>query len=302
MADHIKYPKLYKLGRPEVQGLLNEDVVVQEKIDGANVSIWLDSNGVIQLGSRNRTLKAEESFRGFREHVGSSPIPSIFEHYPNIRLFGEWLVKHTVTYNEEAYAKFYLFDVKQHEEEYNFYWHHQQVFDLALFYDIPKPKVFDLEEYTEDHIRTVLGESDLGPKGEGLVIKPTGSRRNFFGAKLVTKEFAESNAVKFSTINKASDTNHEEYFVSKYCTIPRIRKVVNKITMDLGVECLDKSHTPRVLGTVAHDIMEECGYDLYKYMIKRDAKFSFKDLRRLLDQRIRYVFHAVVDGEEIYGY
>lgn len=62
---HIHYPKIHRLGKEEVEGILDYPVTVQEKIDGANASIWLE-DGEIKLGTRNNEV---EDFRGLREYV-----------------------------------------------------------------------------------------------------------------------------------------------------------------------------------------------------------------------------------------
>lgn len=46
------YPKIHRLGKEETDGMLDalekdDIIVVQEKIDGANTSIWLDKDGVV---------------------------------------------------------------------------------------------------------------------------------------------------------------------------------------------------------------------------------------------------------------
>lgn len=47
------YPKIHRLGKEEVEDILLTPVTLQEKIDGANVSIWLDE-GVVKCGTRTR--------------------------------------------------------------------------------------------------------------------------------------------------------------------------------------------------------------------------------------------------------
>jgi len=37
----IKYPKIYRLGKEENDDILKQEVVIQEKLDGANTSIWI---------------------------------------------------------------------------------------------------------------------------------------------------------------------------------------------------------------------------------------------------------------------
>ena len=49
------YPKLHRLGKEEVEGILDGYCVIQEKIDGANASIWMH-DGTVHVGSRRNIL------------------------------------------------------------------------------------------------------------------------------------------------------------------------------------------------------------------------------------------------------
>lgn len=60
----IKYPKIHRLGSDENEGILFGKCFVQEKIDGANTSIWVEG-GEIKCGSRNNELSG--GFNGFKE-------------------------------------------------------------------------------------------------------------------------------------------------------------------------------------------------------------------------------------------
>jgi hypothetical protein len=56
MSQFRHYGKIHRLGKKETEGVLIGSVSIQEKVDGANTSIWLDDEGNIQMGSRTRTL------------------------------------------------------------------------------------------------------------------------------------------------------------------------------------------------------------------------------------------------------
>jgi hypothetical protein len=85
----IPYPKIHRLGKEETEGILDREVFVQEKIDGANTSIWME-NGELKMGSRTRELT--DGFNGFCEYVRNHQgIKDFFERYPTNRMYGEWL-------------------------------------------------------------------------------------------------------------------------------------------------------------------------------------------------------------------
>jgi len=131
-----KYPKIYRLGKEETDGILIGDVHIEEKIDGANGQIWIE-DGKVRIGSRNNTLtcdvhnpkEGDNHFNGFLTYVAQHEgINKLLTEHPEIRLYGEWLVRHTLQYNETNYQHFYLFDIttkkdwdKQAEDLMNWY-------------------------------------------------------------------------------------------------------------------------------------------------------------------------------------
>lgn len=90
MATFKSYPKIHRLGKEEVEGILIGDCYIEEKIDGANASIWIDKRGEVACGSRNRELT--EGFNGFVDYVKENvSIRTVLENHPTWRLYGEWL-------------------------------------------------------------------------------------------------------------------------------------------------------------------------------------------------------------------
>src|SRR6056297_3562076 len=108
-----KYQHIERLGTGSVEGILDGQCTIFYKIDGTNSSCWLDENGNLKAGSRKRELTLKKDNQGFYAHALSNK--NIFEYlqaHPTHRLYGEWLVKHTLkTYEEGAWHKFYIFDV-----------------------------------------------------------------------------------------------------------------------------------------------------------------------------------------------
>ena len=93
---------------------VGENIVCEEKIDGANASFTYDTetDSVVSF-SRNMTLKPSNTLQGFYNFVGLFDKEVIKSVTLNGRyiIFGEWLVKHTIKYPEDCYNNFYMFDV-----------------------------------------------------------------------------------------------------------------------------------------------------------------------------------------------
>lgn len=109
-----KYQHIERLGTPATEGILNGTVYIFDKLDGTNTSVYLNDNGEIEVASRSRALTAGiDDNHGVRAYILSNDcFKKYFEEYPNRRLYGEWLVPHTVrNYEDYAWKEFYVFDV-----------------------------------------------------------------------------------------------------------------------------------------------------------------------------------------------
>lgn len=88
--------------------VVGDDIVIQCKMDGANASITLDECGNIVAFSRKRELNYSMTLNGFWNYAQSLNKSAFDNRYI---VFGEWLIKHTVSYAPEAYGKWYVFDI-----------------------------------------------------------------------------------------------------------------------------------------------------------------------------------------------
>lgn len=113
--EYKKYQHIEKLGREEVEGLLDGEVYCFPKIDGTNSCLFLDNDGNLCAGSRKRQLTLEQDNAGFYAWALEHPeYKAYLEAHPSHILYGEWMVKHTIkTYADDAWRKFYVFDVFQ---------------------------------------------------------------------------------------------------------------------------------------------------------------------------------------------
>jgi hypothetical protein len=284
------YPKIHRLGKTEVENILCGHCYVQEKIDGANTSIWLE-DGDIKIGSRKQMR--EDGFNGFREYVdGHNGIKQMLTENPDYRLYGEWLVRHTIPYRETAYKKFYLFDIFIGGDRITI----DEVYNIANEYGIETPKLFGyIKNPTTELLNSFLGKSELGEQGEGIVIKNM-DYINAFGrcvyAKLVTEKFKETNSIVFGGNNKHSDTYYEMYVVNKYITLSRVTKICNKLQPIID-EKLDMKHIPRIVNTVYNDMLTEEIWDIQKKVVS----LNFKKLKRLALLKIKQIYCDILSED-----
>lgn len=270
MKEFRKYHKIHRLGKEETIGILEGVCHIQEKLDGANASIWLDSNGHIQCGSRNRHL-VDDNFNGFVAYAKShGGIKDLLTTHPATVLYGEWLVKHSVKYPEGAYKKFYLFDIEFEDSFVN----PELMYALANDHEIlTVPYIGKFTDPTGEQLMQFVGRSEIAERGEGIVIKNM-SFRNKFGdmcyAKMVCENFQESS--KATII----DNDKESYIVSKYMTVGRVVKIMNKLQPEIN-ERLDMHHIPRICNSAYHDMITE---EIWEITKKVDV-INFKILAKL---------------------
>jgi hypothetical protein len=250
-------------------------------------------DGELKCASRNNELSG--GFNGFVDYVaGHTGIRTLLTENPDFRLYGEWLVRHTVAYRETAYRQFYLFDILidgryEGERVVGKFFDIDAVNDFADRYGILRPKLFEvIENPSAEYLQSLAGQSDLGDKGEGVVIKNL-DFLNKFGvceyAKIVTQTFKEDNAITFGGNNKHSDTYWEMYVVQKYMTLPRIEKIMRKLEPVVG-ERLDMKHIPRITHTAYHDMLTEEIWEISK----KAQSINFKVLQSLSMRKARQIY------------
>lgn len=291
-----KYEKIYRLGKEETDGILSGTVNVTEKLDGANLSIWLGEGGEIRVGSRNNDLTANgNEFNGAVKYCNTHPgIKKLFANHPKFRLYGEWLVRHTLAYNETAYKKFYLFDI--HKEGVGFA-KQSSVQKFGETYEIDTvPFLGEFENPTlQELTKLVEGQkSAYGEKREGIVIRNP-EFTNQFGdkcnAKIVSEGFMEDNGVTFGGNNKYSEAYWEQYVSNKYITLERVRKIMNKIQPEVNKR-LDMEHIPRIINTVYHDMVTEEGWEI----ANKVKKIDYDVLKRICGKKAKQIFVDILNN------
>lgn len=293
-----EYKKIKRLGTEETDGILIGTCYIQEKIDGANASIWLGDDNEIHYGSRSRDLFLDQdNFQGFGDWVkeNKEKLSEYFKANPANRLNGEWLVRHTIGYNELSYKKFYLFDIEENDKKINI----ETVYLTAESLNILTATLMGkIENPTVEQIKELAGKSVLGIKGEGVVIKNP-EFINKFGeeqyAKYVTQEFKEDNAITFGGNNKVSETYHEMYYVNKYMTLARVQKICNKLESSIGR--LSEKNIPQIMNTAYHDLIQEEAWTIASEMGKSGVLFNFKAFGQFCTRKAKSIFLELLTGD-----
>jgi hypothetical protein len=285
----IKYQHLERYGNTEVEGIEVGTCYVFPKLDGTNGSVWWD-DGALRCGSRNRELALDNDNAGFMNAmVVDKAITSFFDHTKNLILYGEWLVPHTLkTYNDDAWRKFYIFDVfdlnKQRLLSYDEYVWLSDV-GLNVIAPIAIIKNGSIDHFTECLSKAHYLVKDGEGAGEGVVIKNY-DYKNKYGrqtwAKIVGNEFKAKHHLAMGAPVIGGEIV-EEKIAAKYVTQALVDKVEAKIVNEMGG--WSSKYIPRLIHTVYYDLVTEETWNFVKEF--KNPKVDFKVLSHYVTAKIK---------------
>lgn len=287
----IRYQHLEKFGSDEVTDIDLGQCYIFPKLDGTNASVWVE-DGVICAGSRNRQLSLDNDNAGFlAAMVDDCRVRTYFEKYPNMRLYGEWLVPHSLkSYRFNAWRQFYVFDVLDEETssflsfaDYSSWVEGYNIEVIPPIAIIGNPSYDQLLKCMEK--TTYLIEDGKGV-GEGIVIKNY-AFENRFGrktwAKMVTNEFKEKHVKAMGPSILAGKKMIEEDIMDEYITEHLINKTYEKIKLDN--DGFNSRNIPELLNRVFHDLVKEEIWDIVKN--NNNPTINFKTLKSLTIRKIK---------------
>lgn len=280
-----KYQHVERFGTTETKGIDMGLCYVFPKIDGTNSQLWFE-NG-LQAGSRNRHLTIGNDNAGFYNWaLKQKQFELFFTKYPYLRLFGEWLVPHTLkTYNKSAWNKFYVFDVMDGETYLSYETYKVMLDEYGIEYI---PPICKIENPTYERLvnqlekNTYLIEDGKGT-GEGIVIKNYNYKNTFsriVWAKIVKNEFKTKHS-KCNTTEIKEKKIIEEEIANRFVTNALIEKEFAKIKIESG---WSSKQIPRLLNTVYYCLINEECWNFIK-----EFKNPVIDFKRLLFFTIKRV-------------
>jgi hypothetical protein len=289
----IKYQHLERYGNTEVEGIEVGTCYVFPKLDGTNGSVWMDLTKAIPFscGSRNRELALDNDNAGFMKAMmdDNAVVPYIYDN-PDHVLYGEWLVPHTLkTYNDDAWRKFYVFDVYDRIKERLLSYDEYSEGLIAAGINVIAP-IAIIKNGTESHFTECLSKAhylvkDGEGSGEGVVIKNY-DYHNKYGrqtwAKLVTNEFKAKHHIAMGAPVVGCEIV-EEKIAAKYVTQSLVDKVEAKIVNEMGG--WSSKYIPRLINTVWYDVVTEETWNFVKEF--KNPKVDFKVLSHYVTAKIK---------------
>jgi len=292
----LRYPHLERLGNIEVEAIELGTAYVFPRLDGTNASMWIDViNNRFGFGSRNRELTRENDNAGFMNEMLDSQMTSgyfdLLHDNPHLRLYGEWLVPHTLKdYRDDAWRKFYIFDVyDESKDRFLTYDEYKPLLDSYKdVHYIPCIKIIKngtREQFQHEiqHARFLLKDDAKFP--EGIVIKNYTWENKFkrqTWAKIIGGEFKDDFHKQWGA-SELDNKPNEEVLIERIVTPQLVEKEYAKIVVeDNG---WSSKAIPRLLETVFRCVVVEELYSCW-----RDIKYGTingKSLKAFTIQRVK---------------
>lgn len=291
-----EYPKIKRLGDADNSNLLTipeDEIVVQEKIDGANFRFVITEDGPI-FGSHHNDLDEEthnvknwnKQWKKAVDFVREKLDGKDLSDYIGCIFYGETTTKHTVPYNQELIPPFLGFDILNKCNAWIDYFTTSAIFHFLDLPMVPKIGIWsagDLPELTDDFIpKSEFYEG----QAEGIVLK--NYKRQIF-AKKRSEAFLDKFGKKKSFAKKP--TNDEMRIIKKFCPSERIEKQIFKLLRkgeDLGMALMGM----KLPHNVYVDMVEE---EWREILVKNSFIIDVRKLRKFVAQKCVIVLTAMID-------
>lgn len=285
---------------------VGENIVITEKVDGANCSFTYSDDGIIAF-SRKNILDANNTLRGFWNLTQSMPVEAVKELTDNGRyiIFGEWLVKHTISYPDSRFNKMYMFDVW---DTINEYWmSHDFVYSTyekakTLGLDIEFVPIIYKGTFTSwENLMKYVGTTflDATPCGEGIVVKsqdrltnPTNRLPIYL--KIVAEKFSEVSHTKAPVDPEVlAKKEAERELVGTIVTERRTQKLLEKL---IDENIIPADWDEKTMGLIAKNInklmFEDCMKEEKETVLKCEnfgricGNITMSHVRSMLNKRV----------------
>lgn len=258
------YPEVYQLGHKLVSNVLNGHVLVEEKVDGSQISFGLDEHLKLRMRSKNKEIDIDNPDGMFKTAVEFLVKYQSVLH-PNWVYRGEYLLKpkhNTLEYYRVPHNHIIIFDICDGLESYLSY---SDLCAEAKRIGLEVVPLFAEGVFTEADILELKDEwlsreSILGgTKVEGVVIKNYNvftAEKKVAMAKLVRDDFKEQNAINWKAA-KPSTADVVQKLIDTYRTEARWRKAVQHLR-DAGELQGEMRDIPLLMKEVSNDVLKEC--------------------------------------------
>ena len=264
------YAKVYAIGHKEIEGIFDDDVVIQEKIDGSQISFAL-LDGELVIRSKGKHLVLDQP-----EKMFAKAVEQIQQRVDLLRpewiYRGEYLEKpkhNTLAYNRVPIGNIILFDVMTGDQYFLSPEELQNVATATGFESVPvmyQGPVADVEAFKGFlEIDSVLG----GQKVEGVVAKSyTRFTRDgkAMAGKYVSPLFKEVHQKDWKTRNPTGKAIVDK-LIDQYRTPSRWNKAIQHLRERGELQEAPQDIGP-LLKEIGLDTQEECEDEIKQKLFK----------------------------------
>jgi hypothetical protein len=259
------YPSIYNLGHSAVKDLLTGPVIVEEKVDGSQISFGVNAEGELQMRSKGAVINTVAPEGMFANAVKA--VQAIAKDLPQGWVFrGEYLSKpkhNVLAYDRIPQQHIIIFDINTGQETYIDPDAKRCLAESLGFECVPvlyRGVVADLQ-----HFRTLLETTSVlgGQKIEGVVIKPAnydlyGRDKKVLLGKFVSESFREVHAGTWTKEHKTPGQNGAiDVLANKYTTAARWQKALQHLR-EAGQIADAPEDIGRLMAEVPKDVLKEC--------------------------------------------
>ena len=248
-------------------------IQITEKWDGSNASIRYDiETGKLVAFSRRLELTFNNTLNGFWNYVQSLNSED-YKDTPNYVIFGEQGVKNAIRYNQDAYGKWYVYDIYDVEKEE--YLPQTEVKKFVEEHGLTYIHVlYEGEFISWDHCKTFCNSLAYGDKQEGIVIKNQTKLNNPYSRtpfvlKIVNDCFSEvkkdNHRQKMEDPQKIKEREHAQNIIDMVVTKRRVEKEIYKMR-DEGI--VPEKISPSDMKIVAQNLPKR----IYKDCLKEERE------------------------------
>lgn len=258
------YSEVYGMGHKALTELFSGPVVVEEKIDGSQISFGRQGSALL-MRSKGKQLCLDAPEKMFEEAVAS--VRTIFDNLPDgVTFRGEYLKspKHnTLAYSRTPSGHIMVFDIDRGNQDYA---SPQEKRAIAASFGLETvPLIFAGEIKSVEQLKSLLPETSIlgGAKPEGIVIKNYtrfAHDKKILMGKYVRPEFAETNKAEWKKSNP-TQADIIQVLIGVYRTEARWEKAVQHLR-DAGKLQQAPQDIGLLLKEVEADIEKECRQEI----------------------------------------
>jgi len=260
LSSWHSYPKLWSIGHAAVISLFEDDVIVEEKVDGSQFSFG-KIKGELKVRSKGQEIDLNNCDKMFNKAVATAQelFPEMLEGHT---YRGEYLQSpshNTLAYDRTPEKNIIIFDIQRDEEQYLTYEEKVneakrlglEVVPILYKGKIDKPEMlYELLEKT-----SVLG----GQKIEGVVVKnyaKFGPDKKALMGKYVSEAFKEVHNASWKE-KHPSNSDYIEVLAQCYRTPARWNKAIQHLKED-GLLTDSPKDIGILMKEIQTDIIKEC--------------------------------------------